>query len=139
MNSVVFAKDVDSYFPDLSSSKQAILQEVFAGMCNCDSLNRLRDIWTNLSTLLLRKFANQFVHEALAVKVVKPYEKDESTEVPVEDRIPESEQKETFDAAYKQSKFYRLFKEATYKEKFQVQLDPLNVFYSVQSADIFFF
>lgn len=84
--SKTFAKDVDLYFPDLSSSKQAILQEVFAGMCNCSSLTELRDIWKNLSTLLFSKFANHSVHGALtnlATTMTKPFEK----EIPL-DRLP---------------------------------------------------
>lgn len=101
-----FAKDVDHYYPDLPSSKQAVLQEVFAGMCNCSNLNQLRNIRTNLSTLLLSRFVGDVVHNALQnLAMLTPFEKDESVEIPEEDRVPDSENLYSFKVSLMQADY----------------------------------
>lgn len=138
--SKTFAKDVDAFFAELPSSKQAVLQEIFAGMCNCSNLHELRVIWIRVSTILLSQFITNGVHEALkelAVTMVKPFVRDESFEIPEADKIPQIEKcKENEDSIYKERLFYQYFKSATYKEQFKVELGAQNVIYSVEFADM---
>lgn len=152
------ANDVNKHYPTMDASNQAILKEVFAGMCDMSSLDDLREVWKLLSTLLLSKYVNNDVESALeklAEMIIDSKQRrktaedastaaDNSTDSDSDngshpdnqvEKLPDDTHE--YKTMYEQSSFYQSFKAITFQGEFDTTSGSTNSFYSVEYADVF--
>lgn len=128
--------DIRQYFPNMDSKHQGILKNIFAGMCHVSDMNVLRNIWRDLSAIVLNKYLNQKVDTALKSLTMIAVEDIEDEDMRFDyAKLPSDIYQ--YEGIYQQSLFYQHFNSITYRKTIELTVGSTNPFHSEEYTDMF--